>query len=114
MAVVFRFLPYLWHSMGDVRIRSYTGSHKAFAVAGLRPGRPAPDSLGAEMDLVSQVTGSSRSTVGSSATISTSVFQTAGETELVLEVRKKSGEDWKVELERAEGEDFLVTRVSGN
>ena len=33
-------------------------------------------------------------------------FQTAGETELVLEVRKKSGEDWEVELERAEGEDF--------
>jgi putative radical SAM enzyme (TIGR03279 family) len=33
-------------------------------------------------------------------------FQTAGETDLVLEVRKKSGEDWEVELERAEGEDF--------
>jgi len=33
-------------------------------------------------------------------------FHTAGETELVLEVRKKSGEDWEVELTRAEGEDF--------
>jgi len=33
-------------------------------------------------------------------------FHTAGETELVLEVRKKSGEDWEVELERNEGEDF--------
>lgn len=33
-------------------------------------------------------------------------FQTAGETELVLEVRKQSGEDWEVELDRAEGEDF--------
>src|ERR1041384_2237980 len=33
-------------------------------------------------------------------------FQTAGETELVFEVRKASGEDWEVELERAEGEDF--------
>lgn len=33
-------------------------------------------------------------------------FQTAGETELVLEVRKKSGDDWEVELERAENEDF--------
>ena len=33
-------------------------------------------------------------------------FQTAGETELVLEVRKKSGDDWEVELERAESEDF--------
>ena len=36
-------------------------------------------------------------------------FQTAGETELVLEVRKKSGEDWEVELERDEGEDFGFT-----
>jgi putative radical SAM enzyme (TIGR03279 family) len=33
-------------------------------------------------------------------------FQTAGETDLVLEVRKQSGEDWEVELERGEGEDF--------
>lgn len=33
-------------------------------------------------------------------------FHTAGETELVLEVRKKSGDDWELELERAEGEDF--------
>ena len=36
-------------------------------------------------------------------------FQTAGETELVLEVRKKSGDDWELELERAEGEDFGFT-----
>src|SRR5215813_3003015 len=33
-------------------------------------------------------------------------FHTAGETELLLEVRKKNGEDWEVELERNEGEDF--------
>ena len=33
-------------------------------------------------------------------------FQTAGETELVFEVRKKNGDDWELELERAEGEDF--------
>jgi putative radical SAM enzyme (TIGR03279 family) len=33
-------------------------------------------------------------------------FHTAGETELVLEVRKKNGEDWELELERGEGEDF--------
>ena len=33
-------------------------------------------------------------------------FQTGGETELVLEVRKKSGEDWELEIERDEGEDF--------
>jgi putative radical SAM enzyme (TIGR03279 family) len=36
-------------------------------------------------------------------------FQTAGETELVLDVKKKSGEDWQVELERDEGEDFGFT-----
>jgi putative radical SAM enzyme (TIGR03279 family) len=33
-------------------------------------------------------------------------FQTAGETELVLEVRKNSGEDWEFQIERAESEDF--------
>ncbi len=33
-------------------------------------------------------------------------FQTGGETELVLDVRKKNGEDWEVEIERDEGEDF--------
>jgi putative radical SAM enzyme (TIGR03279 family) len=33
-------------------------------------------------------------------------FHTAGETELILEVRKKSGEDWELELERGESEDF--------
>lgn len=33
-------------------------------------------------------------------------FQTAGETELVLEVRKNSGEDWELQIERAESEDF--------
>lgn len=36
-------------------------------------------------------------------------FQTAGETEVVLEVRKQNGDDWEVELERAEGEDFGFT-----
>src|SRR5688572_26200006 len=36
-------------------------------------------------------------------------FQTAGETELVLEVRKKNGDDWDVELERGEGEDFGIS-----
>ena len=33
-------------------------------------------------------------------------FQTAGETELVLEVRKHTGEDWELQIERAENEDF--------
>jgi putative radical SAM enzyme (TIGR03279 family) len=33
-------------------------------------------------------------------------FHTAGETELNLEVRKKSGEDWELQIERDEAEDF--------
>ena len=36
-------------------------------------------------------------------------FQTAGETELVFDVKKRSGEDWQIELERDEGEDFGFT-----
>jgi putative radical SAM enzyme (TIGR03279 family) len=65
----------------------------------------APESLGAEMDLergdrIIKVNGR---VVRDYLDFR---FQTAGETDLVLEVRKKSGEDWEVELERAEGEDF--------
>lgn len=33
-------------------------------------------------------------------------FQTGGETELIIEVRKKSGEEWELDIERFEGEDF--------
>ncbi len=33
-------------------------------------------------------------------------FQTAGETELILQVKKPSGETWELEIEREEGEDF--------
>ncbi|HEX8492733.1 MAG TPA: DUF512 domain-containing protein [Pyrinomonadaceae bacterium] len=33
-------------------------------------------------------------------------FQTGGETELVIEVRKQNGEEWELDIERAEGEDF--------
>jgi putative radical SAM enzyme (TIGR03279 family) len=33
-------------------------------------------------------------------------FETGGETELTIEVRKKNGEDWELEIERDEGEDF--------
>jgi putative radical SAM enzyme (TIGR03279 family) len=33
-------------------------------------------------------------------------FQTGGETELVMEVRKRSGEEWELDIERDEGEDF--------
>ncbi len=65
----------------------------------------APDSLGAEMDLES----GDRIIKVNGRVVRDYLdfrFQTAGETELVLEVRKKSGEDWEVELERSEGEDF--------
>ena len=33
-------------------------------------------------------------------------FHSAGETELVLEVKKRSGEDWELQIERSESEDF--------
>lgn len=65
----------------------------------------APDSLGSEMDLES----GDRIIKVNGRVVRDYLdfrFHTAGETELVLEVRKKSGDDWEVELERAEGEDF--------
>ncbi len=65
----------------------------------------APGGLGAEMDLES----GDRIIKVNGRVVRDYLdfrFQTAGETELVLEVRKKSGEDWEVELERDEGEDF--------
>jgi len=64
-----------------------------------------PDSLGAELDLES----GDRIIKVNGRVVRDYLdfrFHTAGETELLLEVRKKSGEDWEVELERAEGEDF--------
>jgi putative radical SAM enzyme (TIGR03279 family) len=36
-------------------------------------------------------------------------FQTAGETELILQVKKTNGETWELEIEREEGEDFGLT-----
>lgn len=33
-------------------------------------------------------------------------FQTGGETEFLIEVRKQNGEEWELDIERAEGEDF--------
>ncbi len=36
-------------------------------------------------------------------------FQTGGETELTLNVLKKSGEEWELDIERDEGEDFGLT-----
>ena len=67
-----------------------------------------PDSLGAEMDLES----GDRIIKVNGRVVRDYLdfrFQTAGETDLVLEVRKQNGEDWEVELQRAEGEDFGLT-----
>jgi putative radical SAM enzyme (TIGR03279 family) len=36
-------------------------------------------------------------------------FQTAGETELIIDVRKRSGEDWELNIDRDEAEDFGVS-----
>ena len=66
-----------------------------------------PESLGAEMDLEA----GDRIIKVNGRVVRDYLdfrFHTAGETELVLEVRKKSGEDWEVELDRAEGEDFGI------
>ena len=65
----------------------------------------APESLGAELELepgdrVVRVNGH---TVRDYLDFR---FQTGGETELTLCVLKKSGEEWELEIERAEGEDF--------
>src|SRR5437588_2076659 len=36
-------------------------------------------------------------------------FQTGGETELILEIRKQDGEDWELQVERDESENFGLT-----
>src|SRR5690349_1639458 len=68
----------------------------------------APESLGADMELEA----GDRIIKGNGRTVRDYLdfrFHTAGETDLVLEVRKKNGEDWELELERGEGEDFGLT-----
>ena len=67
-----------------------------------------PESLGAEMDLEA----GDRIIKVNGRVVRDYLdfrFHTAGETELVLEVRKKNGEDWELELDRGEGEDFGLT-----
>src|SRR5919106_1949528 len=68
----------------------------------------APNSLGSEMDLEA----GDRIIKVNGRVVRDYLdfrFHTAGETELVLEVRKKNGEDWELELDRGEGEDFGLT-----
>ena len=68
----------------------------------------APDSLGAELELEA----GDRIIKVNGRVVRDYLdfrFQTAGETELVFEVRKKNGDDWDVELERGEGEDFGIS-----
>ena len=65
----------------------------------------APASLGAELELepgdrITKVNGRSVRDYLDFR------FQTAGETELLLEVRKNTGEDWELQIERREDEDF--------
>lgn len=68
----------------------------------------APDSLGAEMELEA----GDRIIKVNGRVVRDYLdfrFHTAGETELVLEVRKKNGDDWELDLDRGEGEDFGLT-----
>src|SRR5687767_12397766 len=65
----------------------------------------APESLGAELELEpgDRITRVNGRPVRDYLDFR---FQTAGETELVVEVRKATGEDWELQIERAEDEDF--------
>lgn len=65
----------------------------------------APESLGAELELEpgDRITRVNGRPVRDYLDFR---FQTAGETELVVEVRKGSGEDWELQIERGEDEDF--------
>src|SRR5690348_11422585 len=75
---------------------------------GVEVSEVAPESLGAEMDIEA----GDRIVKVNGRTVRDYLdfrFQTAGETDLVLDVRKKSGEDWQIELERREDEDFGFT-----
>ena len=72
---------------------------------GVEIGEVSPDSLGSELELES----GDRIIKVNGRVVRDYLdfrFQTAGETELVLEVRKRTGEDWELQIERGEGEDF--------
>jgi len=94
-------------------VRHYSSMYE-FAVApavtsirrrGVEIAEVSPESLGFELELESgdRITRVNGRTVRDYLDFR---FQTAGETELVLEVRKASGEDWELQIERGEGEDF--------
>jgi putative radical SAM enzyme (TIGR03279 family) len=64
-----------------------------------------PDSLGAELDLAA----GDRIVRVNDRSVKDYLdfrFQTSGETEMTLLVRKSNGESWEIEVERGEGEDF--------
>src|SRR6187399_583091 len=64
-----------------------------------------PESLGAELEIEA----GDRITKVNGRTIRDYLdfrFQTGGETELTLQVKKPNGETWEIEVEREEGEDF--------
>src|SRR5688500_6116543 len=94
----------------------YSGMYE-FAVApavtsirrrGVEIAAVSPESLGSELELES----GDRITKVNGRTVRDYLdfrFQTAGETELLLEVRKSSGEDWELQIERGEGEDFRLS-----
>src|SRR5712664_2218668 len=72
---------------------------------GVEIGEVSPDSLGSELELES----GDRIIKVNGRVVRDYLdfrFQTAGETELLLEVRKTTGEDWELQIERGEGEDF--------
>jgi putative radical SAM enzyme (TIGR03279 family) len=72
---------------------------------GVEIGEVSPESLGSELELES----GDRIIKVNGRVVRDYLdfrFQTSGETELVLEVRKKTGEDWELQIERGEGEDF--------
>jgi len=75
---------------------------------GVEIGEVSPDSLGSELELES----GDRIIKVNGRVVRDYLdfrFQTAGETELVLEVRKRTGEDWELQIERGEGEDLDLT-----
>ena len=101
----FKIAADLWHSMLFMYEFAVTPAVTNIRRRGVEICDVVPNSLGAEMELES----GDRIIKVNGRVVRDYLdfrFQTAGETDIVLEVRKKSGEDWEVELERGEGEDF--------